>query len=404
MIRLGYIVPEFPGQTHIFFWRELQSLADLGVECDLVSTRRPAKQMMSHSWSTQAMERTTYLSPMTFASFLPSIGAIMRSGPAGWWRIWRAVATSRVGGMKARTRLVGLAVAGGEVAAMARRRSWRHLHVHSCADSAHVAMFAHLICNIPYSLTLHGPLEDYGPNQAMKWSHAAFCVVITRGLLAEVRATLDGAAPREIDVAPMGVNVTTFRRVGNYQPWDGQGPFRIFSCGRLNPCKGHDDLIAAIALLRDRGIDAQLEIAGADDSLGRYQPMLGKEIAELKLSERVKLLGAVSEERVREGLEKSHVFALASLHEPLGVAIMEAMAMEMPVVATRAGGVPELIDERIDGILVEPRNRQDLARGLETVARDADLARKLAAAAREKVTRSFQSDQSAKVLARHLGK
>jgi glycosyltransferase involved in cell wall biosynthesis len=132
--------------------------------------------------------------------------------------------------------------------------------------------------------------------------------------------------------------------------------------------------------------------------------MLGKEIAELKLSERVKLLGAVSEERVREGLEKSHVFALASLHEPLGVAIMEAMAMEMPVVATRAGGVPELIDERIDGILVEPRNRQDLARGLETVARDADLARKLAAAAREKVTRSFQSDQSAKVLARHLGK
>lgn len=403
MNRLGYLVPEFPGQTHIFFWRELQALAEMGVECDLISTRRPAKQMMAHSWSNEAMARTTYLSPMTFGAFLSSIGAILRSGPAAWWRVLHAVMTAQVKGIRSRSRLLALAAAGGEVAAIARRRNWRHLHVHSCADSAHVAMFAHLIGKIPYSLTLHGPLEDYGPNQAMKWGRAAFGIVITRRLLAEVRAALDGAAPDQIDIAPMGVNVTTFNRSGGYQPWDGSGPFRIFSCGRLNPCKGHDDLIAAVGLLRDRGIDAHLEIAGADDSAGRYQPMLEEEIVELKLSDRVKLLGAVSEKQVREGLGKSHVFALASLHEPLGVAIMEAMAMEMPVVATRGGGVPELVEDKSDGILVEPRNRLDLARGLESVARDAALARKLAAAAREKVVRSFQSDQSAKVLARRLG-
>jgi glycosyltransferase involved in cell wall biosynthesis len=265
-----------------------------------------------------------------------------------------------------------------------------------------VALFAHLIGGVPYSLTLHGPLEDYGPNQRMKWRHAAFAIVITRKLLGEVRAALDGATPPYIEVAPMGVDVGGFHRSAAYQPWDGRGPLRIFCCGRLNPCKGHDDLIRAVGLLRTAGIDAHLQIAGADDSLGRYLPVLEKLIQDLGLTDAVALLGAVPESTVRQGLEESHIFALASLHEPLGVAIMEAMAMELPVVVTKAGGVPELVDDGIDGILVEPHNPSDLAGGLERVARDGDLARRLSSAARVKVQTSFQSDQSARVLLRRL--
>jgi glycosyltransferase involved in cell wall biosynthesis len=402
MTRLGYLVPEFPGQTHIFFWRELESLAEMGVECDVISTRLPAKRIMSHSWSREAMARTIYLSPPTARALFSGVGTIIISGPAAWWRVLGALARSRVGGPKSKLRLVGLALAGGEVAAIARRRHWRHLHVHSCADSANVALFAHLISGIPYSMTLHGPLEDYGPNQPMKWSHAAFAIVITQKLLAEVRTSLDGSAPSEIDVAPMGVNVATFRRNTRYRPWEVGGPFRIFSCGRLNPCKGHDDLIRAIGLLRDRGFDVHLEIAGADDSSKPYQPVLEKIIDELKLKDRVTLLGAVSEQVVRDGLEKSHAFALASLNEPLGVVIMEAMAMEVPVVVTGSGGVAELVDDEVDGILVEPRDPSDIALGLERIAGDGVLATRLASAGREKVIRSFQSDRSAQALLRHL--
>jgi glycosyltransferase involved in cell wall biosynthesis len=239
----------------------------------------------------------------------------------------------------------------------------------------------------------------------MKWGNAAFGIVVNHKLLADLRAALGAAAPVEIDVATMGVNVSIFHRSAPYRPWDGGGPFRIFSCGRLNPCKGHGDLIQAVSLLRDKVVDAHLEIAGADDSPGHSQPMLEKlekQIDVLNLKDRVVLLGTVSEQVVLEGLEKSHVFALASLNEPRSVAIMEAMAMGTPVVATRSGGTAETVDDGVDGILVEPLNPTDVAKGLELVARDGNLATRLASAGREKIVRSYQSDQNARNILRHL--
>jgi glycosyltransferase involved in cell wall biosynthesis len=145
-----------------------------------------------------------------------------------------------------------------------------------------------------------------------------------------------------------------------------------------------------------------LEIAGADDSSKPYQPELEKIIDELKLKDRVTLLGAVSEQAVRDGLEKSHAFVLASLDEPLGVAIMEAMAMEVPVVVTGSGGVAELVDDEIDGVLVEPRDPSGIAAGIERIARDGALSTRLASAGRQKVIRSFQSDRSAQALLLHI--
>lgn len=149
-------------------------------------------------------------------------------------------------------------------------------------------------------------------------------------------------------------------------------------------------------------MDAHLKIAGADDSKGRYQHELEALIMQLDLQEAVQLLGAVSEEQVRQGLEQAHIFALASLHEPLGVAIMEAMAMELPVVVTGAGGVPELINDGVEGILVPPHDPEEMARALERVARNPAFAASLTAPARAKVITGFQSDRSARALAQRV--
>src|SRR5262249_30234532 len=155
--------------------------------------------------------------------------------------------------------------------------------------------------------------------------------------------------PSVLDIAPMGVDVSGFHRGIPYAPWEGGGPLSVFSCGRLNPCKGHADLIRAVQLVAGRGIDARLTIAGEDETGGDgYHRTLASLIEALGVGDRVQLLGAVSESRVRAELEQAHVFALASLAEPLGVAIMEAMAMSVPVVVTGAGGVPELVDRDVD--------------------------------------------------------
>jgi glycosyltransferase involved in cell wall biosynthesis len=203
----------------------------------------------------------------------------------------------------------------------------------------------------------------------------------------------------------MGVDVERFRRPSPYQPWDGAGPARIFSCGRLNPCKGHDDLIRAVSLLRDRGIQAHLHIAGEDDSkTGDCRRSLEELIAHFGIGDRVRLLGAVPEETVRAELEAAHLFALASLEEPLGVVIMEAMAMEIPVVVTGAGGVAELVQDEVDGLLVQPRKPDQLAEALSRVLQSPELARQLSVAGRRRILESFHSGLSAQVLTQCLNR
>ena len=403
-MKIGYVVPEFPGSTHIFFWRELRALEQAGIACEIVSTHKPDQSRVSHSWSEEGMRRTTYLLPPRIGRVLGGFWEMFRGGPFAWTRCLRGVlGAAGVKGWRGRARLSGLAILGGQLAWLARRRGWRHVHVHSCADSANIAMFARLLSGLSYSITLHGHMGDYGPNQRNKWKRAAFATVITNRLLEVVRAELDGSLPSIVEVAPMGVEVEAFERKRPYQPWDGAGPARVFSCGRLNPCKGHDQLIRAIGLLVQRGLDVTLHIAGADDYASQQNRVeLARIIDELKLHGHVKLLGAVAEEKVREGLESAHVFALASRRDELGVATMEAMAMGLPVVVSRSGGIVELVADGEDGLLVEPENPAQMAEAIHRVLRDPDLARRLGEAGRQKVRQKFHSGVSAEVLRRCL--
>jgi len=403
---VAYLLPEFPGQTHVFFMREIKALERMGYRVELLSTRLPARSLIVHSWSEEAMRRTSYLHPLGLKHVPSTLRELFRSGPGGWWRCLASIARAEGLSLKGRARLAGLVVMGARAAVLARAAGCSHIHAHSCADAAHVTMFAALLSGARYSMTLHGPLSDYGPNQAEKWRHAEFAIVITRKILEETRELLGQAVPRKVAVAPMGVEPDVFRRPEPYHPWDRSRPCRIFSCARLNPAKGHDDLIRAVGLLVERGIDAHLHIAGASDSSASlvqdYRTGLERLIEELGLAGRVRLLGAVSEEVVRSELAACHVFALASLAEPLGVALMEAMSMEVPVVATGAGGVPELIDDGVEGILVPPRDPVRLADALERILKDPELASRLGHAGRRRVMNEFHSGVSAQTIARLL--
>ena len=397
---IGYFIPEFPGQTHIFFWRERKQLQAMGLRPDLVSTHRPPSRLVSHTWSEVAARETAYLFPPSAGQVAGAVLELLRAGPAGWIRCLRAIATADEPGLAARLRRLGLVFVGAELASCARAKGWRHVHVHSCANAANVGMFARLLSGLTYSLTLHGGLHDYGPNQKNKWRHSAFGIVITRRLKADLEENLKGFLPPVIELAPMGVDLEVLTRGKPYEPWSGSGPFRLFSCGRLNPCKGHDDAMRALALLRQQGIDGHLTIAGQDDTQGcAYRGMLDGLMQELGLAGSVRLLGAVAEDVVRDELERSHAFVLASLHEPLGVAIMEAMAMELPVVVTREGGVPELVRDEADGLLVDARAPGQIAAALGRLAADPALARRLGAAGRKTVVDGFHSGVSARVIA-----
>jgi colanic acid/amylovoran biosynthesis glycosyltransferase len=412
-VKFGYLVPEFPGQTHTFFWRELTALRGFGMEPDLISTRRPNSGIMSQDWAPEAEEATTYLAPLTFKAAVGAVRVIAQGAASGRLmeivndlkQDMRLVAKLEGAGAasKRALRQVGLLLIAAELSHVAALRGWSHIHVHSCADSAQIALFAHQLGGLTYSLTLHGSLGDYGPNQSRKWRHSEFSTVITHQLLQEVSAAVGTAAAARAEVVPMGVDTSRFSRQSPYVPWDGTGTARIFTCGRLNGSKGHDDLLRAVRELSAQGLDVELSIAGEDEEGGTgYRRYLEGLILKLGLTNRITILGAVAEEDVRAQLERAHVFALASHAEPLGVAIMEAMSMELPVVVTGAGGVTELVENDRSGILVPPRAPSVLATQILKVLYDPELAISLGQAARRQVNSSFTSKQGAAALSRMI--
>ena len=94
-VRIAYLIPEFPGQTHIFLWREMQEMAKRGYEIELISTRRPLASIVSHEWAKDAGARTTYLFPLKVGSALGALVELIRSGPGAWWRSIKAVLSAR---------------------------------------------------------------------------------------------------------------------------------------------------------------------------------------------------------------------------------------------------------------------------------------------------------------------
>ena len=169
-----------------------------------------------------------------------------------------------------------------------------------------------------------------------------------------------------------------------------QGPPVIGTVAVLEERKGHRFLLEAAALLKQEGHRLLYRFAG-DGSQREY---LKETAIGLGLKEEIAFEGFVSE--ISNFLSAVDVFVLPSLYEGLGVAVLEAMAAGRPVVATRAGGLPELVEDRVTGFLVPPGDSGGLARAIAQLVSREGLAREMGLSARERVQRHFTVGRMAK--------
>lgn len=157
------------------------------------------------------------------------------------------------------------------------------------------------------------------------------------------------------------------------------GRLRVGAAGRLAPEKGFDLLIKAVDCLLNEGTDLELVIAGDGDEQSRLQELIGQ----LGRGDRIRMLGYRSD--LREFYESLDVLALSSLREGLPNVLLEAMALEVPVLATRIAGIPRLIADGVDGLLVNPGSVDELAQGLRRLLADPDLRGRLSQAGRRTI-------------------
>lgn len=161
--------------------------------------------------------------------------------------------------------------------------------------------------------------------------------------------------------------------------------FTIGSIGRLSAEKGYRYLVEALDILIKEGIDARLIIIGE----GRERNSLERAVAHYGLAENVIMPGY--RENARDYLPYFKVFAVSSLTEGLPVTILEAMHAKIPIVATRVGGIPEVLQDNHGGLLVEPLSPKNLSEAIRLFYRDGKLARDLASLSFQEVVNNYTS-------------
>ncbi len=163
-------------------------------------------------------------------------------------------------------------------------------------------------------------------------------------------------------------------------------PLRILSVGRLEWKKGYEDALEAIRRLRDAGISVEYRIVGE----GSYREAIAYARHEMGLEESVSFLGPLPPAAIRREMLWADVFLHAAVSEGFCNAVIEAQAMELPVVCTDADGLPENVVDGETGFVVPRRNPEALARGLSRLAADPSLRERFGRAGRRRVMERFR--------------
>jgi colanic acid/amylovoran biosynthesis glycosyltransferase len=390
---LGYLVPEFPSQTHAFFWREIQAMRSLGGRVVVISTKRPPEGACRHDFAYAAASETIYLAPHGIVAAL----GFLALRPGRTLRALLHVLGLSETRFPRRLLLLALVPAAARLAIVARRQGLQHVHIHSCANAAHIGALTRVLADLPFSLTLHGDLPVYGTDHRAKMRTASFVACVTRPLQAQVLAEA-GLSPERVPVIWMGVDVDRFRDQDARRPE--AGVLKAVTIARLNWPKGHEFALRAIHALKREGIRIRYSIAGE----GPYRPEIEALVIELALQEDVEFLGTVSENDVAQLLAAADVLLLTSIRlgEAAPVSVMEAMASGLPVIASIIGGTPDMIADGEDGFLCPQEDVEAIAGRLRQLAGDPGLRRRIGASARVTAERKFDARALAGLMLRQI--
>jgi colanic acid/amylovoran biosynthesis glycosyltransferase len=387
MIRIAYLLSQYPAVNHIFMLREVRLLRKLGFEIHVASIRPPDRDAGAlTSLEREETQSTAYIKSMRMGRLLAAHGYTLLTRPAAY-----------LSGLGRGWRLAGIngllyfaeAVAVGD---WMRRNRLPHVHTHYVST---VGLLVSRIFPVTQSITFHGPAEFENPARSHlgeKVAASLFSCAISRYGLSKLMAATTYVDWHKLEVTPLGVNPREFPpRPFRRAP----SPFQIVCVARLAPVKGQHVLIAAVQQLAKSGRRFRLRLAGD----GPAGPELQQDVQNRGLSEYVAFEGNLNQDQLRELYRESDALVLPSFAEGLPVVLMEAMAMEIPCIASWVNGIPEIITHAVDGLLVPPADADALAGAMARLMDDADLRQSLGERGRVKVQEKYDLERNVSGLA-----
>lgn len=386
-----YVGARLPSRSETFVYRELLALRGLGWTVHAASVHPPERDLGDPTLERLAGETL----PIYGQGLRRLLTAAARECLSRPLRSTRTLALAAGDAFRAeprplpgRLKILGQAVAGLALARAARRLGVGHVHAHMAHVPTTIAMYAATQLGTPFSFTGHA--NDIFRERTLlreKLGRASFAACISEWHRDLYRALLgkDQAAAERLPVVRCAVDCGRFAPAAP----DAREPGLIVSVGRLVPKKGFDVLIRALAKIAHE--PWRCVIAGD----GPERPRLESLRDELGLRDRVELLGAVSNDRVRSLLSRASLFALACRIDEEGdrdgipVVLMEAMSFGLPVIAGDLPAIRELVDGAGTGLLATPGDAASVADAVARVLRDRAMAERLGAGGRRRVEEEF---------------
>lgn len=385
--RVAYVVSRFPKVTETFIAREMLELERLGMYIEIFSIMvEPAA--LTHPEVEQLHAEVHYGLPPTMALIRSQLGWVRRA-PLTYARAWWRAIRGNIRSPHFLIRSLPVVLVGAYFARMVESLAIRHVHAHWATHPALAALVIKDLTGVTFSFTIHA--QDLYVNRSMldqKIAEAEFVVTISEYNKRLLQSLYGGTAGDKVRVVRSGVDTDLFDRRALPRP--DPHLFRVICVAALEDYKGHEYLLEACRKLVELGVPLRCTLVGQ----GADRSKLEGTVSRLGLEDVVNMVGALPSDKVRQLLGTSDLFVLASvsmpngLQEGLPVALIEALAMQVPVVATEISGIPELVDDHT-GILVPERDSTVLAEAMHALYLSPSTRKEMGRAGRRKVLEDY---------------
>lgn len=418
---IAYILKGYPRTSETFIINEIYLLEQLGLRLRLFAVKRIEGQK-NHAVVEAIQAPLTYLPEATPLSedsfpswfrtnlprFAPAVRKVFRNGKRAFFAAAAEMVKFSIAYRHAffslpRTVFLKEFLQACYIAAeIVDEPKVKLIHAHFCHGATTIAMFVSRLTGLPFSFTAHAKdiyLRELNPGDLLpkKLQRARFVVTCT----CANKTHLDAVCPDGARVHTIyhGLDTSKFR-----PSLRGRRPNRkplVLSVGRLVEKKGFDYLVRACRKLKERGHDFECLIVGGRD---KYADVIERLIRELQVEDVVTLRDAVTQEELKHIYEEAAMFCLpcqvtdAGDRDGIPNVLAEAMAMELPVISTNISGIPEVVQDGVNGLLVSSKNVDELVLSMEAVLSNPGFGERLGKAARKTILEVFDSSANTVVL------
>lgn len=391
---VAYIMSRFPKISETFILYEIVELQRQGVDVEIFPLLRQ-REHVTHAEAEALVQKTHYSRPLSWEMLEAQVYWLV-GNPRGYLQAWFDAIRYNAASRKFLLRALAVVPTAALMAKRMRRLRIQHVHAHWATHPALAAYVIRLLTGLPYSFTSHAHDIYVERERSMlkeKIRDAAFTVTISDYNLRLLDGLFGAAATDKTHVIHCGVDLSVFQPPADRPAGD---PFTIVCVGALEEKKGQQHLIDACARLRDAGRHVRCLLIGEGDDRAELEA----QIARHGLGDTVTLLGFQPRAEVSRILADADAVVMPSVvmasgkQEGIPVALMEALAVERPAVATNISGIPELIVDGETGLLVPERDSAAIAAALTRLMDNPDLCRQLGTAGRAKVLREFDLHQT----------